>query len=196
LPGTRRPRRSRCEWLLLAALCLCAPARARSESLTAGEFTPPRPAPEIALAGSNGSELRLSQYRGKVVVLAFGFTSCPEVCPTTLATLADARKQLGERAKDLQVVYVTVDPERDTAARMKEYLAGFDATFVGGTGSESQLAAVRKDFGVEAHKTATGSYGHSSFTYLIDRAGSLRALMPYGHPAADYAHDVKLLLAE
>ena len=85
-----------------------------------------------------------------MVALAFGFTSCPEVCPTTLAVLAQARKKLGAKASELQVVYVTVDPERDDAARMKQYLAGFDPSFVGGTGTDAQLAAVRREFGVQA----------------------------------------------
>jgi protein SCO1/2 len=131
--------------------------------------------------------------------LGFGFTHCAEVCPITLHTLAQARKLLGEKAADLQVVYVTVDPERDDAAQMKQYLAAFDKTFVGATGTEAQLAAVRTEYGVSAKKVIESSggykYGHSSFVYLIDRAGKLRALMPYGHAAEDYAHDVGILLA-
>jgi protein SCO1/2 len=179
--------------LLLAA----APAAADDAALRAGVFTPPRPAPEFVLSGSDGRELRLSRYRGKVVVLAFGFTHCPDVCPTTLGVLARARKELGARAADFQVLYVTVDPERDDAEQMRKYLAGFDPTFVGGTGSAEQLAAVRREYGIAAEKTAAGGVpgvAHSSFTYLIDRGGSLRALMPYGHGADDYVHDVSILL--
>ena len=184
-------RRSLCS---AAALLLVA---ASDGALVAGTFDPPRPAPELRLAGSDGAALELARFRGKVVALAFGFTSCPEVCPTTLSVLAQARKKLGERAGGLQVVYVTVDPERDDAAQMKKYLAKFDASFVGGTGSDAQLAAVRKDYGIAAEKVAgpDGSFDHSSFVYLIDRGGRLRALMPFGHPAADYVHDVKALLA-
>ena len=85
--------------------------------------SPPRQAPEFSLQGSDGRELNLSRYRGKVVLLGFGFTSCPSVCPTTLATLAQARRKLGAAAADVQIVYITVDPERDNAERMKEYLA-------------------------------------------------------------------------
>jgi len=200
----RRPSSSSARSLRAAAaacaLWCAAGASAAADALRAGVFDPPRPAPDFALAGSNGSPLRLSDYRGKVVVLAFGFTSCPEVCPTTLATLASARKQLPpERARDVQVVYVTVDPERDDAARMKGYLAGFDRTFLGGTGGEDALAAVRRDYGISSTRRASADgygFSHSSFTYLIDRAGRLRALMPYGHPADDYAHDLALLLAE
>jgi len=191
----RRPRRFRSS-LLVAALALVA---ANDASLIAGTFDPPRPAPELALAGSDGAPLALGKFRGKVVALAFGFTSCPEVCPTTLAVLAQARKKLGPKASELQVVYVTVDPERDDAARMKQYLAGFDPSFVGGTGTEAQLAAVRREFGVQAakHPSVEGAtFSHSSFIYLIDRGGKLRALMPYGHTPDDFAHDVGILLAE
>ena len=131
------------------------------------------------------------------MLLGFGFTSCAAVCPITLGTLAQVRKKLGAQAGELQVIYITVDPERDDAARLKKYLAGFDPTFVGGTGSDAQLAAVRKDYGIAAEKVAgpDGSFTHSSFIYLIDRDGRLRALMPFGHPADDYVHDIRLLLA-
>ena len=185
--------------LLLASLFIVA-ASARAdggEALKAGVFDPARAAPDFTLPGSDGSELKLSRYRGKVVLLGFGFTSCVAVCPITLGTLAAAHKKLGARGNDVQVVYVTVDPERDDAPRMKKYLAAFDPTFIGGTGSDAQLAAVRKDYGIAAEKVAgpDGSYTHSSFVYLIDREGLLRALMPYGHPAEDYIHDIGILLA-
>jgi protein SCO1/2 len=179
---------------LLLALFLLA---ADDAALRAGTFDPPRIAPDFALRGSDGAELKLSHYRGKVVILGFGFTSCPEVCPTTLATLAQARKKLGAQADEVQVVYVTVDPERDDAARLRQYLAGFDPSFIGGTGTDAQLAAVRKDFGISATRKSSGdSYGfsHSSYTYLIDRDGRMRALMPYGQSPDDYAHDVRILL--
>jgi protein SCO1/2 len=119
------------------------------------------------------------------------------VCPTTLTTLAAARQQLGADAGAMQVVYVTVDPERDDAERLRSYLAKFDATFVGGTGSPEQLAAVREQYGILARRTPQGEgagFSHSSYTYLIDREGRLRALMPYGEPPEDYVHDVRALL--
>lgn len=179
--------------LLLAA----APSSADDANLKAGVFSPPRAAPEFSLRGSDGRELRLSQYRGKVVVLAFGFTSCPDVCPTTLAVLAETRKKLGEQAKELQVLYITVDPETDSPERMRKYLGSFDPTFVGGTGTAEQLAAVRQNYGIAATRKTLGTsytFSHSSYTYLIDRSGSLRALMPYGQSSDDYVHDVKILL--
>jgi protein SCO1/2 len=168
--------------------------------LKSGVFDPPRLAPDFSLQGSHGSEFKLSQYRGKVIVLGFGYTSCPDVCPTTLAVLAQARKKLGAIGNELQVVYVTVDPERDNALQLRQYLAAFDPTFIGGTGTIEQLAGVRRAYGIVAtKKPLEGKQSgylvhHSSFLYLIDREGSLRALMPYGRTADDFAHDVKILL--
>jgi protein SCO1/2 len=185
--------------LLLHLLLAASASAADTATFKAGAFSPPRQAPDFSLRGSDGGELKLSRFRGKVVVLSFGFTSCPDVCPTTLAVLAAARSRVKPSANDVQVVYVTVDPERDDTELMRRYLASFDPTFLGGTGTSAQLAAVRRDYGVVAEKKAlAGTYtvAHSSFTYLIDREGRLRALMPYGRTADDYAHDVKLLLSE
>jgi protein SCO1/2 len=183
--------------LALATLMCCGFAQA--QALKAGVFDPPRQAPDFVLKGSNDSPLRLSQFRGKVVVLGFGFTSCPNVCPTTLATLAAARRSLGVEAADVQIVYVTVDPERDTPAQMKQYLATFDTGFLGASGSPDALKKVQADYGIQAEKKIYGqdySYAHSSYTYLIDRKGVLRALMPYGHSPNDYVHDLKILVSD
>jgi protein SCO1/2 len=184
---------------LLSLLFAAAAAGAAAPALKAGVFEPPRQAPDFSLEGSDGRALNLSRFKGKVVLLGFGFTWCASVCPTTLATLAQARRKLGSGAADVQIVYVTVDPERDNAARMKEYLAAFDPTFIGGTGTADRLAAVRKDYGISAEKKGQGKdyqVAHSSFTYLIDRSGSLRALMPYGQGPDDYVHDLRILLNE
>jgi protein SCO1/2 len=172
---------------------------ASANALIAGVFSPPRAAPGFTLAGSDGAPLGIGSYRGKVVLLSFGYTSCTEVCPVTLSILAQARRLLGASASDVQVIYVTVDPERDTAGRMRGFLKAFDPSFLGGTGTAAQLAAVRRDYGISVGgKIPMGSgyaLAHSSFTYLVDRQGMLRALMPFGHGAADFAHDVRLLLA-
>jgi protein SCO1/2 len=183
-------------WLLVAAAAFAAGAQLKS-----GAFEPPRMAPELHLVGSDAKDLRLEHYRGKVVALGFGFTHCPEVCPTTLSRLAKARKSLGAAARDFQVIYVTVDPERDNPKRMRDYLANFDATFVGGTGTAAQLSKVYRDYGVTAVKHVGGNPGvygveHTSSIYLIDRAGRLRAMVPYGQSAEDVAHDAALLLEQ
>jgi protein SCO1/2 len=189
-----RPLASLC-FLLLPLVVLSAD----DAQFIGGVFDPPREAPAISLTASDGSELKLSDYRGKVVVLGFGFTSCPEVCPTTLGMLAQARRKLGDDAGEMQVVYITVDPETDTPERMRDYLRRFDESFVGGTGTEAQLDAVRREYGVIASRKPQGSgytYAHSSYVYLIDRDGLIRALMPYGHKPADFVHDIRLLIDE
>jgi len=186
--------------LLLSLLFASASANATTGlALKAGVFNPPYMAPDFSLRGSDGSDVTLARYRGKVVLLAFGYTNCAAVCPTTLATLAQTRAGLGKEANAVQVVYVTVDPTRDDAARMKHYLAAFDPSFVGATGTPDVLAAVRKKYGITAVKQGGGSnyaMAHTSSIFLIDRAGKLRALMPFGHDAADFVHDVKLLLVQ
>lgn len=184
---------------IIPMLMLAATAVAATDAMKAGVFDPPRQAPDFSLQGSNGHELKISQYRGKVVLLAFGFTSCTEVCPTTLNTFALTRRKLGNAAADVQVVYVTVDPHRDVVSRLAKYLNSFDSTFVGGTGTEDQLSAVRRNYGISAERKVVGddyTYAHSSFTYLIDRTGRIRALMPYGHGPDDYANDLTILLKE
>jgi protein SCO1 len=182
-----------CAYMLLSMTAHAAEA----DALKAGIFNPARDAPEFSVRGSDGAPLILSRYRGKVVVLAFGYTSCPNVCPVTLAVLAQAHRKLAALGSQVQVIYLTVDPERDSAERLKQYLAAFDPTFVGGTGTDAQMAAVRKSYGVTAEKVGTGqdyAVAHSSFVYLITREGKLRALMPFGHKADDYVHDISMLL--
>jgi protein SCO1/2 len=182
----------------MVCVALCAPAHAaEADALKAGVFDPARQAPDFSVRGSDGTPLTLSSYRGKVVLLGFGYTSCPNVCPATLAVLAQARRKLGTLGSQVQVIYLTVDPERDNAERLKQYLAAFDPSFVGGTGTAEEMAAVRSSYGVTAEKHGTGSdyaVAHSSFVYLIARDGKLRALMPFGHKADDYVHDVSMLL--
>jgi protein SCO1/2 len=186
--------------LLMLAL-LAAPAIAAPPALKAGVFEPPRAAPALALLDAAGKPFSLADYRDKVVILEFGYTSCPAVCPTTLATLAQARAQLKELAGRVQVVFVTVDPERDTAPRLAAYLARFDRGFIGLSGSKQQLSAVMQAYGINAAKVplaGAGNYAidHSSYLYFIDPRGMLRALMPFGRPAADIAHDARALLQE
>src|SRR2546423_9540222 len=166
-------------------------------ALKAGVFDPPRLAPEFSLRGSDNSEVTLARYRGKIVLMAFGYTSCAAVCPITLATLAEARSSLGPAADAVQVIYVTVDPERDDTGRLKDHLEAFDPSFVGATGKPDALAAMRQNYGVTARKQVTSDgyvMDHSSSIFLIDGNGKLRALMPYGHAAEDFVHDIKLLL--
>jgi len=183
--------------LLLPAVLVGTALGAEDTTLKAGVFDPPRRAPDFTLRGSDGRDLTLSRHRGKVVILFFGYTHCPTVCPTTLGTLASVHKQLGTDAADLQVVYVTVDPKHDDVARLRDYLAKVNPTFLGATGTPDELATVRRDYGVSSSAIDAGGglfFNHSSSTYLIDGTGMLRALMPYGQPAAAYVHDIRILL--
>ena len=184
---------------LTLALLASQAAAAPLAGLKAGVFEPPRAAPEIALPSTAGP-FKLSSYRGKVVVLEFGYTHCVDVCPVSLAALTQAREKLGPAGADVQVVFITVDPARDTAARLRTYLKPFDASFIGVTGSAQQIDSMLKSYGISATKRMVeGSkidytMHHSSYLYFIDRQGMQRALMPFGRPAADIAHDLALLL--
>jgi protein SCO1/2 len=170
--------------------------RRPTTALKAGAFEPPRDAPDFKLTGSNGSDVTLRAQRGKLVLLTFGFTNCAAVCPTTLATLAQTRKALGKAAARVQVIFVTVDPDRDTSARLREYMAAFDPTFIGATGNSQTLAAVRRAYGVTATREGSRpdyAVAHTSSIFLIDGAGKLRAMMPFGRGPADFLHDISLL---
>lgn len=169
----------------------------QEDGMKAGAFDPPRAAPDFSLRGSDGSEVTLARYRGNVVLLTFGFTSCAAVCPTTLATLAQARRALGKAADSVQVVFVTVDPHRDSAPHMQQYLAAFDSSFIGATSDPEVLSKVQEAYGVTAVREGAGpdyAMAHTSSIFLIDRSGKLRGIMPFGRDAVDYAHDVAYLL--
>lgn len=172
---------------------------AQLEGMKAGAFDPPQSAPEFSLRGSDGSDVTLARYRGKIVLMTFGFTYCAAVCPTTLATLAQARDSLGADADSVQVIFVTVDPARDSVTHMRDYLAAFGDGFVGVTGAEETLATVREKYGVTAIRQGDGpdyAMAHTSSIFLIDRAGRLRALMPFGHDPSDFVHDIRFLLQD
>jgi len=184
----------------LVLLVLVTVQAANSAELKSGVFDPPRAAPDFTLHGSQGSDITLSQQQGKLVVLGFGFSHCPDICPMTLAKLAQVHHNLGTLASEVQVVYVTVDPERDSVDRLKQYMKHFHQSFIGATGSAEALAEVRKAYGIIAAKQMhnDGSYEvhHSSYLYLIDRKGLLRALVPFGKSADDITHDIRILLEE
>ena len=189
--------------VLVIPACLLIALAAESsihDGFKSGVFEPPRAAPGFALPGSNGSVVALSAFRGKVVALAFGFSHCPKICPVTLAKLAEVSQRLGPSAKDLQVVFVTVDPERDDPARLRTFVGYFNPAFVGATGSQAELKALHRAYGVTATRVASENKAlgyevhHSSSIYLIDREGKLRVLVPFGKSADDILHDVRLLL--
>ena len=170
------------------------------QGLRSGTFEPPREAPAFSLDGSDGKKLSLRDHLGKVVILGFGYTFCEEVCPVTLAQLAEVYKKLGSAAREVQVIYVTVDPERDSPERLREYLATFHPSFLGATGTPDELAAVQKAYGVVAKQVVSRNAAlpyavdHASSLYLVEREGKLLGLVPFGTPADDIAHDLDLVL--
>lgn len=160
----------------------------------------PRPAPDFALADGTNTPFQLSAQKGKVVVLFFGFTSCPDVCPTTLADLSDVKQKLGDDAANLEVVMVSVDRERDTPERLRSYVTAFDPSFIGVTGSADQLDQTYRDYGVTAIRRdlPTSKLGytidHSAYLYFIDKAGRWRAVAPNASAVDDVASDLRFLL--
>jgi protein SCO1/2 len=160
------------------------------------------PAPEIELTRANGNSFRLSEMGGKTVLLFFGYTSCPDVCPTTMAELKQALVKLGEEdAKQVQVLFVTVDPERDTPERVQEYVDHFNSNFIGLSGTESELADVWKNYGVfreTVEGTSAAGYlvSHTARVTLIDKDGNLRLSYAFNTPVDSIVHDLKLILNE
>jgi len=156
-----------------------------------GMVGPIRTAPEMPLTTTEGAEFRLSQHRGEVVVIVFGYTLCPDVCPVTLARLAQLRARLAGAAEQLRVVFVTLDPARDTTARVRAYVRAFDPAFVGLTGSAKALAQVRDAYGVVAGRGGAAGTGylvdHSTFVFIVDRAGHLRFMVPAGATVEEMA---------
>lgn len=185
--------------LLLVALPLlaaCGPYTFRSGAI----LDPPSPAPEVELTDASGSPFRLSEQRGGITLLFFGFTNCPDVCPTALADMAAARRKLGGDAEKIRVIFITVDPARDTPDRLSRYVTAFDPSFTALTGSEEALQAIYKAYGVAAIKrelpnSALGyTMDHTASVYVIDQKGQWRAMLSHGSAVDDVVSDLRYLL--
>jgi protein SCO1/2 len=154
----------------------------------------------LELTDHNGVRRTLADFRGKVVVVFFGFTHCPEACPTTMAELATVTRELGAEAGRMQVLFITVDPERDTPEVLRKYVPAFDASFLGLYGTADETKRTAKEFKVYFQKQQQpgGSYtlDHSAGTFVFDKAGRLRLFAQYGAGAKSLLHDIRLLLAE
>ena len=155
----------------------------------------------FTLTDGNGKPFQLSSLKGKVVMLSFGFTHCPDVCPTELLTYSDTLKQLGEQSKDVAVVFVSVDYERDTPELIGKYVAQFDPNFIGLTDSTGgqDIAQIKQQYRIVSAKTDIKSdtiynVDHSSGTYLLDKNGDTVLFEPYGTEAPQIAADIKKLL--
>ena len=172
----------------------------RKPQFSAVDLTGAEYAKDFQLPDTEGKVRSLKDFRGKAVVVFFGFTQCPDVCPTTLAEIAQAKQLLGPDGAKVQGVFVTVDPERDTPEVLKAYMANFGPDFIALRGSPEQLAAVAKDFKVYYKKVegkTPGSYtmDHSAASFVYDTQGRLRLYSRYGSGPQALANDIKQLLA-
>ncbi len=156
-------------------------------------------APQIELIRSNGETFRLSDQKGKIVLLFFGYTSCPDVCPTTLAELKLAMDDLGDKTNLVQVIFVSVDPQRDTPEKIQNYADHFNKGFVGLSGTVEELETIWKDYGIFREEVQSDSafvyiVNHTARVYLIDMDGNLRLSYGFQTPVEDIVNDLELLL--
>ncbi len=186
-------------WLVvILLLSACSKGPAGPSPFRAPQADAAAYAKDFSLHDTAGKARSLKDYRGKVVVLFFGYTHCPDVCPTTLGDMAVAMKQLGGLAAKVQVLFVTLDPARDTAQMLNSYVPAFNPGFVALLGSDAEVAQAAAGFKAvyRRHPQPDGSYSidHSANSYVFDQDGRLRLILPYGQPPADIAHDLRILL--
>lgn len=200
IPLSRMPRRQVVSLCLalgtatLLAACSKAPTGFASIDLTGADY-----GRGFSLEDGDGRTRTLASFRGQAVMLFFGFTQCPDVCPTALLKAAEVRRLLGPQGERLQVIFVTIDPERDTAAVMKQYTQAFDPAFLGLRTSLDGTARVAAEFRAHYAKVSTGSsytMDHSTITYVLDPQGRLRLAMRHDLSAEDAARDIRTLLDE
>jgi protein SCO1/2 len=210
-PTPRSRRRSLILWLGLAALFLLGAVAGwliNSGRLPFGAQTfngtviePPDQVADFTLTSSTGEPMSLSDLRGQIVLIYFGYTFCPDVCPATLTQLKKIPEALGDRAEDVQVVMITVDPKRDTPEVLREYLSHFHPSFLGLTGTEEEVMAAASPLGIFMSKhegsPATGYLvDHTSSVLAIDRDGNLRLIYSFDIPGEAIAEDVRRLVRE
>ena len=188
--------------VLAAALAACGPSGKSAEKLQfkGTDITGAEYGRTLALTDQDGKSRTLADFKGKVVVVFFGYTQCPDVCPTTMAELAQVKKSLGKDGDRLQGIFVTVDPERDTPSVLKGYMGSFDPSFVALRGTVDQTKEVAKEFKVFFAKVpgrTPDSYtmDHTAGSYVFDTGGKLRLFVRYGSGADALAADLKTLIA-
>jgi protein SCO1/2 len=177
----------------LLTACSRAPVAFRNTDLTGATF-----GRGFELEDHHGQRRSLADFRGKVVVIFFGYTSCPDICPTTLARLAEVMKALGPAAGAVQVLFVTLDPERDSAERLKEFVPWFHPSFLGLRGDQAQIKVVTNEFRVFSARKEVGSelgyvLDHSSGAYVFDPVGRLRLYVKDTANVNDIVADIRLL---
>ncbi len=187
--------------VLMGALLAAGWLFSRPYELRGSVLEPAPPAPDFQLSRSDGSVFHLAEENGKVNLIFFGYTNCPDVCPATLGEMKTVYDRLGGDAAGVNVVFVTVDPQRDTAQRLAAYTAAFDPNFIGLSGTEEALSKIWAAYGVfrevTAGDTALGYLiSHTARVYVVDRRGGLRLTYAFGTPVDDIFSDVKFLLKE
>ncbi|HEY5799262.1 MAG TPA: SCO family protein [Burkholderiaceae bacterium] len=184
--------------VLLALLAACQPAKPpaafKNTDLTGLDY-----AQGFALTDHTGKPRTLADFKGKAVVVFFGFTQCPDVCPTTMAEMSAVMKALGPQADQVQVLFITVDPERDTQELLAQYVPAFDPRFLGLRGDKAATEKTAKDFKVFFQKVpgkTPGSYSmdHTAGSYVFDPQGRIRLFIRHGQGAEPIVHDLKILL--
>lgn len=164
---------------------------------------PPRPMPDFTLTSDSGQPMRLSDLRGRPVLLFFGFTHCPDICPTTLGEFRQVKEKLGEQGDQAAFVFISVDGSRDTPESLAAYLHALDPAFIGLTGDEEVVRAIGKDYYLYFERVTLGTataagenytVDHTTYSYLIDADGHLRVIYPFQAPTQMIADDIKSLL--
>lgn len=182
--------------ILASTLFACKPA---GDKVVATDITGADFAQTLNLTDHNGKRRTLDEFKGKVVALFFGYTHCPDVCPTTMADLKQAMKLLGSKADEVQVLFVTLDPERDTQEVLAKFVPSFDKRFIGLRGTNQEIEATAKNFKIFMSKVASEGKGdytidHSAGMYVYDKTGKIRLYVDYGEKPADIANDIKTIL--
>lgn len=182
---------------LLVGLSACGSSKQESQlfgtDITGADF-----ANTLSLTDHTGKPRQLSDFKGKAIALFFGYTHCPDVCPTTMSDLANAVKLLGKHGDEVQVLFVTLDPERDTQEVLAKFVPSFDSRFLGLYGTPEQTAETAKNFKIFYAKQAEGSKGysidHSAGVYAFDKTGKIRIYIKFGEKPKEIAHDLSTLL--
>jgi protein SCO1/2 len=193
--------------LLLGLALVAGVTLARPYTFRGSLIDPPLPAADFTLIDAQGEDFTLSEQKGSLVLVFFGYTTCPDVCPATLGEMKEIRRRLqadsrlARQAETIRYVFITVDPQRDTPEQVRKYTAAFDPAFIGLSGSQAELEPVWKSYGVyRAVSDTTSAAGylvdHTARVYLIDQAGNLRLTYPFGTPVDDLLQDVRHLLKQ
>ena len=184
--------------VLAVALAACGKSEASLQDIHGIDLSEASFGDGFQLKDPDGNIRSLADFQGKVVMMFFGFTQCPDVCPTALVKAAEVKSLLGEDGDKPQVLFITVDPERDTPDVLREYAQAFDPSFIGLYGSAEETAAVAKAYRVYYAKVPTGSsytMEHTALTYVFDRNGTLRVALRHEQSAEESAEDIRKVMA-